>query len=365
MRKIAAIGFCLMATLLMTGCFGGMEVNDRAFVQLMGLEYQDDVYIVSLQIYKSESGSSEADVSKANSIAVSGEGATVSSALADAELKTGRKLFLGHIKALIIGSGIRNPSDELALFTDGRISPSCPVVYSDDPASVTETLLEEGSFSAEQFLNIMHAYASQGKTVYTSLADVASQTGVMDCGAALPWVFADKNERSLRFDGLVFADRNGTFGYLSDEDVFGVKLLENKFESGDEITVPIAVNGRKASAVITGAKTCLKTEFSDGQLRITADINIKMRTAENPYGIIDETVEKAVRESVRDSCTSAFSTAVWYNSCDIFGIKKLVRRDCPDLYGEYCSDSRRYLSESILTVRVTFSDKNRGSENRG
>lgn len=357
MRKIIAAISCLAAALLMTGCFGGMEVNDRAFVQLMGLERQDEIYFATLQIYRSESGSSEADVSKANSIVVSGEGATVSSALADAELKTGRKLFLGHIKALIIGRGIQNPSDELALFTDGRVSPSCPVLFSDDPASAAGLLLEEGTFSAEQFLNAMSAYASQGKTVYTSLADVASRTGVMDCGAALPYVFADENEKSVRFDGLIFADRNGIFGYLSDEDVPGVKLLANGFESGDEITVPISVNGRKASAVITGAKTCLKTEFSEGELNIIADIHIRVRTAENPYGIIDETIEKAVRESVRDSCTSAFSTAVWYNSCDIFGIKRLVRRDCPDFYQEYCSDSRRYLSESVLTVKVTAENR--------
>lgn len=354
MRKFVTIASCLLTAIFMTGCFGGMEVNDRAFVQLMGLENRDGVYMVSLQIYKSESGSDQADVSKANSVTVSGEGATVSSALADAELKTGRKLFLGHIKALIIGSGIRNPSDELALFTDGRVSPSCPVVYSDDPASAAGTLLEEGTFSAEQFLNIMSAYASQGKAVYASLAEVASQTGVMDCGTALPCVFADENEKSVSFDGLVFADRNGTFGHLSDEDVPGVKLLKNQFEAGDEITVPVSVNGRNASVIITGAKTCMKTDFSDGQLEVTADIHIKIRTAENPYGIIDKTIERSVRETVRDYCTSAFSTAVWYNSCDIFGIKRLVRRDCPEFYQEYCSDSRRYLSESILTVNVTI-----------
>lgn len=353
MRKIIIAIICLGTALIMTGCFGGMEVNDRAFVQLMGLERRDEVYMVTLQIYKSESGSSEPDVSKANSVSVSGEGVTVSSALADAELKIGRKLFLGHIKMLIIGSGIRNPADELALFTDGSVSPSCPVVFSEDPARTAGTLLEEDSFSAEQFLNIMSASASQGKTVYTSIADVAAQAGVMGCGAALPYVSANDEEKSVKFNGLVFADRTGAVGSLSEEDVPGVKLLKNEFDSGDKITVPIAVNGRKASAYITGAKTCIKTKFSDGQLRINADIHIKIRTAENPYGITSETIEKAVRESVFDTCTSAFSTAVWYNSCDIFGIKKLVRRDCPDFYNEYCSNSKKYLSESVLTIKVT------------
>ena len=67
MRKFF-IGVCLTVSVLLTGCFGGMEVGDRAFVQLMGLERQDGIYQVTLQIYKSESGTADPDVSKANSV---------------------------------------------------------------------------------------------------------------------------------------------------------------------------------------------------------------------------------------------------------------------------------------------------------
>ncbi|MDE6746651.1 MAG: hypothetical protein K2J72_08440, partial [Oscillospiraceae bacterium] len=183
----------VLVTLLFSGCFGGTEVRERAFVQLLGLEKNDGIYTVSLQLYKSESGSAEPDVSKANSVSVSGSGATVQSALADAEVNAGKKIFLGHIKLLIIGGGIENPSDELALFLDGSVSPSCPIAYSDDPAAVTEVLLEDGSFSAEQLMTIMSLTAAQGKTVYTSAAKLASDTGVLDCAAALPILKAEKD----------------------------------------------------------------------------------------------------------------------------------------------------------------------------
>ena len=347
-KKAVILAVMIFSAVSMTGCFGSLEVNDRAFVQLMGLDKKNDLYMVTLQIYKSESGSSEPDTSKANSIAVSGKGETVSSALADAELKAGKRLFLGHIKMLIIGNGINSPADELLLFTDGNVSPSCPVVFSKDPSQAAGTLLEEGTFSAEQFLNIMSAASAQGETVFTSLADILTP----DSGAAIPEITARPKEKTAKFDGLVLADRNGVFAKLSEENTLGVKILQNGFERDDKVTLHISVNGRNASVFITGAKTKLKAGFYDGKLRISAEICLKIRTAENPYGITEETLGKAVRESVREICTKAFSEAVWHNSCDIFGIKKLVRRDLPDLYGGYCGDSHRYLEESVLTIKV-------------
>ena len=349
--KIWRTTACIILTLMMSGCFGGMEVNDRAFVQLMGLERQDDIYMVTLQIYKSESGSTDPDVSKANSFAVSGEGATISDAIANAEISLGKRAFLGHIKLLIIGSGIENPADELALFLDGSVSPSCPVVYSDDPAAAAGTLLEDGSFSAEQIVRLMDSAASQGKTVYTSIADVASQAGVLNCAAALPIMHGSGD--TVKFEGLTFARKNGTSGLIADADVLGVKLLCGGFESGDSVTVPITVGEKRAAMKIIGAKSCIKTEFSEGTLHIYTDVKLKASEAENPDGISAELLEKALRQSINDTCISAFSTAVWYSGCDIFGIKKLVRRDCPEMYDAYCADEGRYLAESVLTLRVS------------
>lgn len=341
---------CLISALLMTGCFGGMEVNDRAFVQLIGLERQNELYVVTLQIYKSESGSTEADVSKPNSFSVLGEGATIRAAIADAELSLGKRVFLGHLKLLIIGKGITNPADELTLFLDGSVSPSCPVAYSEDPAAVANVLLEESSFSAEQLLRLMDSAASQGKTIYTSIADVAAESE-NPSAAALPNVRAKGD--TILFDGLTFAQKDGTSGFLAEEDVLGVKLLRSEFESGDNITVPVIVGGKRASAFITYAKTRMHIKLSDGKLHISANIRLKVTAAENPYGIDETLIEQAVRKSVGDACTSAFSTAVWYNSRDIFGIKKLVRRDCPGQYEEYLANSEILLAESILTVNVT------------
>lgn len=351
MKRNLFLLFMLMRLMVFTGCFGGEEIGSRALVQLMGLEKEDGVYNVTLQIYKSESGTADPDVSKANSFSQSGSGPTIQAALADAETAVGKKIFLGHIKLLVIGSGIENPSDELSLFLDGSVSPACPVAYSDDPAAVAETLLEDGAFSAEQLMKIMEAASAQGKTVCTSVAELTASTGVLNCAAALP--VAKAENKSVSFDGLTFARKNGAAGNLSAEDTIGAKLLLDRFESGDKITVPVTVDGKRASVFITGASSALRAGAADGCLSVSAEVKLKIRISENPFEINPELIEKAVRESVRDSCISAFSSAVWYNSCDIYGIKKLVRRDCPEFYPRYCENAGSYLADSSLTVTVT------------
>ena len=348
---------CLTASVLLTGCFGGMEVGDRAFVQLMGLERRDNVYQATLQIYKSESGTADPDVSKANSIVVSGEGTTVRNALADAELSAGKRLFLGHIKLLIIGSGIKNPADELSLFLDGSISPSCPVAYSEDPAAAASLLFEEGAFSAEQLLRLMDTNSSVGKTIYTSISDIASDTGVLDCASALPDIRAEGE--TVRFNGLALVRKDGAAGFIAEEDVPGVKLLQNKFKSGDKMIIPViadfAGTGEKTAAVsVISAGTSLKTEIAEGRLHVYADIKTIISIEEDPYDIDMSLIRHTVCKSLQDTCISAFSTAVWHNGNDIFGIKKHMRRDSPGQYSEYCSSEEKYLAESILTIKISI-----------
>ncbi len=339
----------MLFALLTTGCSMGIEVNDRAFVQMMGIERENELYYVSMQVYNSESGSSEPDISKANTVTAEGSGVTIRNAIAEAELTLGKKAFLGHIKMLVIGSGVKNPADELSLFLDGSVSPACPVAYSENPKAVIEALPEDGSFSAEQILTLADSAASQGKTVFTSVAELASSTGELDTAAALPVVSA--KDKTVSFDGLTLARRNGVQGQLNEAETLGTKLLLNQFEAGDKITVPVEIDGNRAAVFITDACTKLNAEM-DGGLTVNAEIKLKMTVAENPYEIQTTLIENAVRQKIGGCCAEAYSEAVYKNLCDIYGIKKLVRRYCPEKYSDYCNAENSYLANSSFNLKI-------------
>lgn len=340
----------VLSAALFTGCYGGREVSDRAFAQLIGIDKTNGIYTVTAQIYISESGSGEPDASLANSAAVTGNGVTLSAALADAEINSGKGLFLGHVKSIVIGSGIDAPPDDLEYFLDCGVSPVCPVFYSNDPAAVAGTFFSEELFSAEQFTALSETASAQGKTAVCTLSELLENTGVLDCAAAIPVAKAEKN--TVNFDGLTFARKNGVAGIISPEDTAGAKILLGKFENGDEIIIPVTVENTLCAAGINAVKTRLRVEITGGELKIYADVKLNITVTENPSKKDEIQIKKAAKENIRDACVSAYSSAVWYNFCDIYGIKKLVRRDCPDFFEEYCSAPEKYLANSSLTVTV-------------
>ena len=134
-KKCFFLAAVISAAMLLSGCFGGVEVGDRAFVQIIGIDKRLDIYTVSLQIFQ-PSGSGAPSSADENSVCISGEGSDLNSAISACEVKSGNKIFLGHLKSVIFGSGIDSPADELnsliGLRSDfGTLPLSCPVFYSD------------------------------------------------------------------------------------------------------------------------------------------------------------------------------------------------------------------------------------------
>lgn len=349
MRKILKLAAVIFFSAIMSSC-SGEEVNKRTFVQLMGIEKYGEAYVVSMQLYNSESSDGSHDISKANAASVTGSGTTVYEAISSAETKTGKSLFLGHIKLIILGNGLGDPSDELSAFLDSEISPSCPVVYSSRPQSITDTFLKEGLYSADKLLKNMDSYVKSGKCLYTTIASIEESIRIFGAASPIPIIRSANDE--ISFSGAAFAGTNGIRIVLSDDDTTGLKLLLDDFRSGDKYTVPVHIGDKTAAAVITKAKTKNKAYVEEGRLHINSDIALKIIIPDNPYSLSEKQISEAVCRSVRDSCTSAFSTSVWDDKSDVFHIQKLIRRDCPEFLDAYKNDREQILKDSILNINV-------------
>lgn len=350
-KKLTA---ALVFTLFLSGCSVGEEVNKRAFVQVIGIEKTADNYNVSLQFYKPESSDGNPDISKANSDSANGRGTTVTEALSDAELKTGKSLFTGHTKLLILGGGLDDPSDELAVLYSnsafGSVSPSCPVVYSDTPSAVTDTFMTEGLFSADRLISIMDSAVNSGKAFYTSVASIAESTGLTGSAAVLPTVYAEKE--NVYFSGGIFTDRYGTHGTIPESELYGMIILKDIFPDDTEITVPVSINGSPAAASVTASECKKNASFKNGRLEINAVIHADIHITENSRHLDEERLVRKVCENIKDAVISAYSTAVWYNNCDVYDINKVVRRDCPEIYDELLSEDSSVLRDSVLNVKI-------------
>jgi hypothetical protein len=360
-RKILLV---LISLLILTGCTGvpSYQVNERAYVQIFGVNKVNETYGVFIQL-----------IADGETAVVSGEGDTVNAAIANAELRAGKKLFLGHMKLFILGDGIDNISKELEVFLSGDICPACPVVYAERPGDIVTLGEDEGGYSADELLKIITVYAEQGKSIITPLTAVATGTAEGYTAAPIPIVstnysltlaetstVSDESKPAtlpagaspLIVGGVTFVGRDGVSGFVPQADVYGLQLLTDNLQRGEKVTVVTQFDGKTAAADILGAKV-KKTATREGDtVRLDIEITLKTDITENPFGIPDIEIEEEIRRYVSDSVYNAYSAAVWDTERDTVGVAKLLRKHDSAAYDDFTATPRERLSESALGITV-------------
>ena len=338
----------IVTSFLLSGCFGGVEVNDRAFVQIMGIDKFSDVYSVSLQLYQ-PSGNGTPDTESENSVCINGEGKDLNSAISACEVRSGNKIFLGHLKSIILGNGIASPADELNTLISlrsnfGTVPLSCPVFYSYAPFEITSLISKEGLYSAEHLTDLIKSNSDFGKTFYAPVCGIF-RADLHPAGyKAIPDVYINGDDAA--FDGAVIK-KDGLYDIkLNDSELKGYIILSDSFKKGSRLLIGTNEN---ASAEILCSKSCITAENADGKLMINAKITLKL-------GIPDKITDKhkaasEVCTAVRDNCIASYSKTAWENGIDIFDIYSAVRRCCPEMLDD--TDFSKLLRESVISVKVT------------
>jgi hypothetical protein len=317
---------------IFSGCAAaGLQVNERAFVQLFGMEKEGETYRVFMQLLENET--------------VEGEGITILGAVADAELKQGKKLFLGQMKLFVMGGGLSDLSEELNVFLSGDICPACPILYSEEPGEIITS-----DVPAEEILAELNVYSSQGKSVLTPLTEIAAKSAGKFTSAAVPRVvFQDEK---IAFDGLVLIAKSGIIGTLTNNDALGVKLLCGGIESADRITVSLIIGGERVSGEILDIKVKPEVTLLDGVLVLRERIMIRADITEKPTFMSDAVALEAINVYVERAVAEAYFATVQNLNTDVFGLGKLVRKHLGEFYDNYESNPQFYRQNSIIDIET-------------
>lgn len=100
MKKILII---ILTLLLCTGCFDYKEINDLAIINAIGVDYEDNEYIITLEILNDQI---DKDSSKITSYTKVGHGKNLTSAIENAADKLSKQLIFNHIKLMILSKSI-------------------------------------------------------------------------------------------------------------------------------------------------------------------------------------------------------------------------------------------------------------------
>lgn len=164
--------------IVMIGCLSlaactALQVNERMFVGLMGIEEEEGIYYLTIQAYSSIDTDSENAVPKYR--VYSGTGRSFYEAADMIMRQSGRQLFFGHCGAIFADDDIIRDKNKLKMLAGERISPGCPVIYSLAPRDEADRRDENDEpVGSDVILAAIDRYASEGIYSEVTLRDITA-----------------------------------------------------------------------------------------------------------------------------------------------------------------------------------------------
>ena len=330
-RILLAISFMLALSLL-SGCTGGVELNELAIVMGIGIDLSPEGYLVTAQIVRPSLLKSGVSGTKTDNNAayfnIHQSAKTIYTAQQDVSSRFSRRLFVQQCEALVVGDELaRNDITPILEFflRNEESSMIMPILIAE--SSATE-ILEQGTY-----LEIIPMVQIARMTEMQRYTSKPSPTSVFEFAAAMlskakqptaPIVelFTDNaGEVKARITDVAVFKGSRMVGRLAGDETFGFLLLTDQLKSG---ALCVDGLGGTTDLEITSARSSIK-EYWDGRgfgaaIRINVDCWVVASTsavyvdkAENLAAIGD-----IARVELADMAQKAILKARELNS-DIFG----------------------------------------------
>ncbi len=291
LKAAALITACAFSTAL-TGCITETtEVRERAYVQTMVVS--ESYGLKELILYPF------ADMGEV----MYGMGGTVSAAVEDAAVSTGKEIFSGHTELICISSPVLTKELEECL-NHYRISPSCQIMYLHKlslPEGTDTTLLTD-SIAME---------GEKGKIPYTDLFTVLSEIKNSDSSCLMPVL----SEQGF---GMGIISEGSFLGTLSDKAVSGLVWLRG--DSYPEI-ISIAENKGYEDFEVYSSSVNMCAEIREGIPYVNITVTVKGKGN-----------GEAAKNIIKGCCTAAIQETVKDMKADVIGLRDCLARDCYDYF---------------------------------
>lgn len=289
MKKIITTAAAVIFAVCLTACTA-VQVNERIFVALMGIEENDGIYYLTVQAFNSTDVSPDGPVPEY--AVYSGTGRSFYEAADMIMRGSGRELFWGHCGVIFADDDIIRDTEKLKVLAGERISVGCPVIYSENTSGEIDRRDESGELvGADVIISALGRYAAEGLYCETTLRDVISEANII----AVP--LSDKG-----IAGTAVINRNGETFLLDLSETAALDLLMGK--KG----VRMSVLGGSICAEIRDKNVYLKQDNKCGQYEITLKADLVL----NETGSADELseyrteAEKIISASGEAICERAY-----------------------------------------------------------
>lgn len=318
MKKILII---ILTLLLCTGCFDYKEINDLAIINAIGVDYEDDEYIITLEILNDQI---DKDSSKITSYTKVGHGKNLTSAIENAADKLSKQLIFNHIKLMILSKSIIEEKLEniIDLFLRNTYFRENFYVISatkNKPETLLNHTTNEAPIASTAITDTLESirYSSNTNVLkkFDEMVEEVITYGIDTCFSNITL-----KDNEFIVDGMSIFNNYSFKSNLSNEYVKIYNLLTDNF---DRPTYTINYDNLSFTTAINNGK--INAEIKSGTINVTGNLMGRIIDNDPKYNIRDpKNLERIDNDftNLLNKKIPEFIKVLQDNNSDILGITK-------------------------------------------
>ncbi|MEG0614871.1 MAG: Ger(x)C family spore germination C-terminal domain-containing protein [Oscillospiraceae bacterium] len=346
-KKCIYVAFICIICVIFSSC-NTIEVSNRAFVEVLGIDMLNGEYLVTMRLLKAVSGG---DTQKSEGVFAQGTGKTLGDAISNADDLLDKRIFCGHCKLVVIGESAENSSktstklqpilpqisESLKYFVEGnKMSISTDLAFAEDASAVIKKM------DGENFkVDMLKKFSEKGKIIRGDFSDYLGNSVGYGKTTVLPKIALNGEIPVL--DGVYVAKNDDIVGKASGDYVFGMGILMGKNSSyNGEILTQNGNSGVKIEKI----DVKMLPKIHSGKVEVDVAINAETRLIE---GENSDNLEYFIEQLLLEKCEKAVMVS---KACkaDIFGIEKLLKRYEP----KYLEQNAQNFDDIISSCKFEF-----------
>jgi len=285
MKRIIACFAISISCFMLSGCWDRTELNDLALVTGIGIDQKGKDIMLTVQLIvpkqlggATSMGTNNSAGSGGATIVRSGTGKTLADAIANLQEKLPRRLFWGHVKAIVFGektakTGIQPHLDFLSRNPQTRLRAN--VLVADGTA---KSMLELLPLIEQSSAEVMRELSKSKILMDVTLKDVLQMLSSDSKAAALPMVkILPPEKEKTELETIPFINRTAIFkndkmiGSIDDKLTRGVLWVRDEIKQAN---ITVSLDGKKAkiTATIIRAHTQLIPKYEKGKWKMEIHI---------------------------------------------------------------------------------------------
>ncbi|MEQ6375627.1 Ger(x)C family spore germination protein [Bacillaceae bacterium S4-13-56] len=347
--------FILLLLFILSGCWDKRELNELAILTGLAIDKEDEEYKITAQVLNPGEIAGKTQSTRVSVSTYETTGRSVFEALRSLTLTSPRKLYLSHLRIVVLGEelaaqGIEKTLDFLSRDHEVRTDYFIVVSKEKDASSILEVLTPIDKIPTSKIFNSIEASEkswapTKGVDLEDLIARLSSEgvnpvlTGVkvegdIDIGGGLPNVERIPSPSVISLDYLGVFKKDKLVGWLNKNESKAFNYIT------DNVTNTVSVEkceGGNVTLEIYETKTDVKVAEANGMPKITvkveSDVSIgEVRCNKNILGEdklkeLAEKLDKQLREILNEGLTKAKELQT-----DIFGFGEQIHKQNPKLW---------------------------------